>query len=396
MEKKKIELRLLCWQGYKKFKEQYGKKLEDDLNIKLYITEGKNPDIIYQAFVSRQGEFDIVIVDYEYRNLYKDVLSKLDDRIVKPSQYIKPFDDGIYYCIENKQCLVPIRFGTNGFVYRIKEDSEYNRNHFNVSLLNTLEELASREKEIQKMAIWNWWLPNMMLLARAAGFNALENITEKQLRELDNGIIRLFIRCFDNQKKYFRRIPSKFKSLKEIIEYEIHSSGSETKKMDWILGPSEMVVAPICSFQRTNSVKESLNWDIPKEGGLIWLEAAAIWKDIQPKEKFNAALALLKFLQSEEVQLFLICGAKNPGEIKIPTGHWSYAMNNKDGMERVPDSIKMHFHNRSLEKNAEEFSKWVSQNLDNGQLTLRALPVDDRMRGLWKECWNRVMVQCLA
>ena len=328
--------------------------------------------------------------------LYKDVISELDEKnIVKPAQYIKPFDDGSYYCIENKLCLVPIRFGTNGFVYRVKEDSEYDKDNFRISLLSTLEKLVSSGEETQKLAIWNWWLPNMMLLARAAGYNALENITGKQLKELQNGILRLFVQCFQIQKRHFKRKPTEFKSLANIIEYEIHSKPSESKNMDWILGPSEMVVAPICSHQKKMGIKESLNWDIPKEGGLIWLEAAAIWKNIQPKEKRDAALDLLKFLQSEEVQLFLICGAKKPSEIKIPTGHWSYIVNYK-GLHRIPRDIKEHFHNKSLKTSANEFSKWVSQNMDNGLLTLRALPVDDRMRSRWIECWNQVVQQCLA
>jgi len=395
MGKKKIELRLLCWQGYRKFKEQYKKKLEEDFNIKLYITEGKNPDIIYRAFVSRQGEFDIVIVDYEYRLLYKNVISELRDSIVRPTQYIKPFDNSSYYCIDNKLCLVPIRFGTNGFVYRIKKDSDYKKAHFNVSLKSTLEELGSSGEDAQKLAIWNWWLPNMMLLAKAEGFNSLENITEKHLKDLQNGILRLFVGCFKNQKKHFKRNPTAFKSLANIIEYEIYLGDSGIANMDWILGPSEMVVAPISSHQKKIGRKGSLNWDIPKEGGLIWLEAAAIWKNIQPKEKRDAALDLLRFIQSEEVQLFLICGSKNPDEIKIPSGHWSYSLNNK-GLHELRADIKEHFHNKSLETSAYEFSKWVSQKMDDGRLTLRALPVDDRMRSRWINCWNQVVQECLA
>lgn len=396
-QKNVIELKLLAWEGYKKLEEQYQKELEEKLNIRLTIEPRDNPDIIYREFVANQGAYDIVIVDYEYRLLYEGFISELKDDIIKENQYIKPFCKEYYYCIGNKKCLVPIRFGTNGFVYRIKETSEYNRDHFEVSLSNTLKEMASSGEEIQKMALWNWWLPNMMLLAKAAGINALENITENQLNGLEkNGILRKFIECFQNQKKLFQRRPTEFKKLSNIIEYEIHSRGNEANNIDWILGPSEMVVAPICSFQRKKGVKESFNWDIPKEGGLIWLESAAIWKDIQSKDKLNAALELLKFLQSEEVQLFLICGAKNLSEIKIPTGHWSYAMNNKDGVERVPPEIKKPFHNKFLERSAGEFSNWISHHLDCGGLTLRALPVDSRMRYLWKECWKRVVTQCLA
>jgi len=396
-QKNIIELKLIGWKGYKKLEEQYKRELEDNLNIRLSIEPRDNPDIIYREFVANQGAYDIVIVDYEYKLLYEDFVSELGDDIIKENQYIKPFSNDNYYCIGNKKCLIPIRFGTNGFVYRTREHSEFDKDHFKVSLKSTLKALATSDEEIQKMAIWNWWLPNMMLLAKADDINALENITEKQLNALEkNGIFRKFIECFQNQKKLFRRRPTEFKTLSNIIEYGIHSRDNGVNNIDWILGPSEMVVAPICSFQRRNRVKESFNWGIPQEGGLIWLESAAIWKDIQPKEKLNAAFDLLKFLQSEEVQLSLICGYRDLNEIYTPNSHWSYAVNNKDGLERVPSEIKKPFHNLFFEESASVFSNWVSHHLAGGRLTMRALPVNSTMRYLWKECWKRVVNQCLA
>lgn len=385
-KKNNTELTILCWQGYKGIQESFKEEL-DDLNLTLNIVEDLNSDRIYSSFYSHRRRVDIVIVDYEYRRYYSDFVYELDDNIVKKIQYLKPFHDSSYYEVDGRLLYIPIRFGTNGFIYRLQDGCRNETNRFKLSLSKIFANYL-KEEENNNIGVWDWWLPNMVLLAKSEGFKYLSDMTKKQLEEIyhDGSVIKSYINCLKKQKLK----TSVFNSLSDIIHNELDKNHAKNR-IDFILGPSEMVVAPICCAQKNRDDNSTLNWNIPKDGGLVWLETAAISKFIT-KEKLDAAKRLLCFFQSESIQRALMCGGIKAA-INNPNGHWSYALNNKKGLEKIPMDLKSDFRNQYFSREVDVFSDWISKNINTDLLTLRRLPEDHEIRRLGHNIWKGILHQ---
>jgi spermidine/putrescine-binding protein len=379
------KLSLLSWKGYKSLVDSYEAELRE-LDLVVEVSEDSNADAIYKRFAPGTEDFDIVIVDWEYSREYERLTLPIPAKYVKLSTYLEPFQDRYLFEAGNRLAFVPVRFGTNGFLYRLEGQST-DPKRFNESLKDMLGSMAQSSRKRAVFAIWDWWLPNLMLLAKAEGYDSPHKMTSKHLGELRNGIMKDFIACARSESTE----PIRFKSLQDIITYELKTK-PESRKVDWILGPSEMVVAPVCRVERYQHTSESLDWDIPKEGGLVWLETAALSRNLEAsKEKREAAYRFLDFLQSEDVQQALICGGTIPDAQRFPDGHWSYPVNNMTGLDHVPKDIKSVFRNKAFEASAREFGKWVADCLDKNLLTMRCLPEDTEP---WERLWREVIFEC--
>jgi hypothetical protein len=384
------KLSLLSWQGYKSLVNSYQSDLKD-LDLVIEVFEGANADLIHNRFAPGTEDFDVVIVDWEYSRAYERLTLEIPAKYVKLSTYLEPFGERYFYEVgaSRRLAFVPVRFGTNGFLYRFTGESS-NPKRFTESL----QDLLAGETRVPTgkrpvFAIWDWWLPNLMLLARAAGFDSPHKMTPKQLDELRNGIVKNYIACVRSPG----RTPIRFKSLHDIITYELNTR-PDSRVVDWILGPSEMVVAPVCRVERNRKHGETLDWDIPKEGGLVWLETAALSRNLEGNtEKREAAFRFLEFLQCEDVQQALICGGRPADSQHLPDGHWSYPLNNTNGLEHIPKHIKSVFRNRAFEGTAGEFGKWIAQCLNQELLTMRCLPQDTEP---WERLWREVVLECRA
>lgn len=381
------KLSLLSWRGYKSLVDGYERDLRD-LDLVIEVFEESNADSIHNRFAPGTEDFDIVIVDWEYSREYEKLTLPIPARYVKLSTYLEPFQERYLFEVGagNRLAFVPVRFGTNGFLYRLKAQTAEPK-RFNESLRDMLQDMALSKRTRAAFGIWDWWLPNLLLLAKAAGFDPPHKMTPKQLNELRNGILKDYIACVRSQKS---RGPIRFKSLQDIITYEVNTRPN-AREVDWILGPSEMVVAPVCSVERNRHHSETLDWDIPREGGLVWLETAALSRNLEKNtEKREAAFRFLEFLQSEDVQQALICGGRPPDTQHIPDGYWSYPLNNTAGLDHVPKDIKSVFRNRAFEGSAREFGKWVAECLNQALLTMRCLPDDTEP---WERLWRETIIE---
>jgi spermidine/putrescine-binding protein len=375
-----ITLRMLCWSGYTEVLASYADELKH-LDLQIDVEEEINADTIYARFIAGRNFYDVVVVDWEYRHRYKGLVLILKDDLVNISQYLEPFRQRYFYELGNQLLFVPLRFGTNGVVMRHNgafQDGSPRR-------ASVKEFLADNGEPNRNVGVWNWWLPNLLLLAKAADFRSPHMITASQLKEVTDGVLRAFserISLVDRQKRHL------FDRLEDIIEYELESREAGSG-LDWVLGPSEMVVAPISCARMARKEVNNLRWEIPKEGGLVWLETAALSEELHNnRERKEAAFRFLRFLQSPPVQVALICGQRAPSMSAAPKTYWSYPLNNVDGIDAVPKAIRASFENQWFEASAMQFGRWISQQLDSGDLIMRALPDDYEP---WQRAWNNAL-----
>ena|SRR5579885_3472324 len=173
-----IDLRMLCWKGYKPVLAEHAKELAE-LNVRVKVTEDLDADRILRKFTGSTDCYDIVIVDWEYRHKYERLVLPIADKHVFLSGYLEPFRDRYWYEVGSRLSFVPLRFGTNGFVFhpseRMKADERFKHSLHDLLMNDRGSEGA------QRAGLWNWWLPNMLLLARAEGFDPPHELTNEQL-----------------------------------------------------------------------------------------------------------------------------------------------------------------------------------------------------------------------
>jgi len=114
------EITLVAWRGYKSLVEEYADLLLNEYDLRIKVIEEFNADEIHRRFSGSPESYDIVIVDWEYRNLYDRLVTPIPEKHVRLTDYLEPFSDSYLYEVGTRHRLkfIPVRFGTNGFLYR--------------------------------------------------------------------------------------------------------------------------------------------------------------------------------------------------------------------------------------------------------------------------------------
>ncbi len=383
------ELELLCWKGYGEILSSFEEQIREICDARVCVYEKENADQIWSRY--HEKDYDIVIADWEYQNHYRGRVLELPQWAWKGNQYLEPFQERGYWELDGRLSFVPVRFGTNGLIFR--------RGLGSGERSFAIRELLAPTKEgpCLRIGIWDWWLPNLLLLAKAAYPDRRpDTLTERELRSLRDGVIADYIAAVRAgwEARGVRR-PVRFSNLGEIVRYAVHRQ-PEQRTAEWILGPSEMVVAPASQYAARTGAEARFAWQIPEEGGLVWVEAAAISTrlsdDVRRRE---AALEFINFLQSEDIQAALICGelrqAVAIGSAIPPEGHWSYALNNAPAIDRLPLDIRQAFENQPFIESVSAFSDWLTQQIDQRTLVFRRLPDDLQP---WDDLWRKISIEC--
>lgn len=270
-KEEKQTLNLLCWTRYAE--EDFLKPFEDRYNVEVRTKTYVGGDEMFALFTAaKRGAYDVIVIDVEYGSklLQAGRLSVLNPSDFDFNFYLEPFKRFPPSWLEGNMYSVIVAWGSIGIVYNKNEFSEEETQSYNI--------LWSEDAK-GKAVIWDWYLPNMGVIGRYLGFNEPYNINSDQ----------------------FNLLSEKLLSLKSQIK-AIHANSSDIiadfSSGDAILCPGigEWVAAILIQNG------EPIDWKVPNEGGVMWVEGLAI-----PVDSKNPELAInfIKYVQEPQVQASL-------------------------------------------------------------------------------------------
>jgi spermidine/putrescine transport system substrate-binding protein len=264
------ELNLLCWTGYEErdmlepFEKEYGVKV----NYKTFV----GGDEMFALFTQSKGQYDVVVVDPEYIAKLHAAgrLAELRPSDYNFADYFEPFQHFPLCWIDDKLFAVLIRFGANGLVY--------NSRHLTADDVRSYKILWN-PKVKGKVGIWDWYLPSMGVLSRSLGNDKPYDIDEEQFAALER---RLF--ALRPQVAAIHPQPSEMLAALANEQTWIVPAGGE-----WVASLLEQQGKPI-------------DWTIPEEGGIMWVETLVIANDAPHPE---AAKLYIQWMQTPKAQALL-------------------------------------------------------------------------------------------
>lgn len=249
-------LRLLAWTGYEE--EDFLRDFEQEFDATVQVKTYAGGDQMFALYNSAPpGTYDLLVVDAEYGQKLREAgrLSPLPENRFDLSGYMPPFSDFPPSYADGEMYTLVIRWGSIGFVYNTEKVS--------LEEATTYTTLWS-EKVSNRIGIWDWYLPNMGVMSIANSFNPPYRLSTANFEALADSLMRLrpSVRAIHSQ-------PS------DII------SGFANGEIWLAPGIGEWIAAPL--------MREGLpiDWSVPQEGGLMWVEALAL-----PSDSKNPDLAL--------------------------------------------------------------------------------------------------------
>ncbi|PIT96901.1 ABC transporter substrate-binding protein [Candidatus Campbellbacteria bacterium CG10_big_fil_rev_8_21_14_0_10_35_52] len=327
----KDTLNMLAWIGYeepeliKPFEEQYKVKV----NVKTYI----GGDQMFTLLSQSKNQYDVVIVDPEFiEKLYgAGRLSELDTTDYNFNDYLEPFRKFPLAWINNKLYAVIVRFGSNGLAYNTKYLSQDDVSSYNV---------LWDQKVKGKVGIWDWYLPSMGVISKYLGFDEPYKLSEGEFQKLRSAVLSL-----KPQVAAVHPNPAEIKAALAVEQTWIVPAAGE-----WIVADLQADGYPI-------------DWTVPKEGGIMWIEALVI-----PTDSQNIALAkkFIQYMQTPEAQ----------SQLMWRKAYKSAAPNTK-AISRLDETQQdtLHLHN------AQEAIDLVNK------LSVRMLPVN-QSEAEWQKVWQ--------
>ncbi len=254
-------LRVLAWVGYDE--AEFLNPLEKELGLKIEVKTYVGGDQMYSLFrAAPPGTYDLVVVDAEYgERMYKEnLLSHIDRELWYAPDLFLPFSNGDPVKLGDKVYAVVVRWGALGIVY--------NRTHLTPERARSYNVLWSPQVK-GKVGIFDWYLPTMGVLSRYLGNPNPYDLDSAGLKQLKETLLKL--------RPQVRAIhPNTGDVINDL----------RTGQAWLIPGIGEWAAAVLAEEGR------AIDWTIPAEGGVMWVEAFAI-----PASTKNATWAK-RFLES--------------------------------------------------------------------------------------------------
>ncbi len=261
-------LNLLVMPGYeedaiiKPFEEKYGVTV----NTKVYA----NSDQMFSLLSnSTEGEWDIVTPDTPWveKLVSADLIEELDAADYPEIQnFYDRWQDFDQVKVDGKPYSIVSRWGYYGVVY--------NSNYITEEEASSISFLYD-PKVAGKVVLFDWYLPNMGMLARYNGYDAPYDLSGDQLAKVTESLNAL--------KPQVGLIAA---TNADTIEALANESA-------WISFGGEWLQVLLKESGKPIEVV------VPKEGGVSWTESISIVKSSQNKE---AAKAFIQYLITPEVQ----------------------------------------------------------------------------------------------
>jgi spermidine/putrescine transport system substrate-binding protein len=255
---KQITLRILAWVGYDE--SEFVEPLEKELGVKIEVKTYVGGDQMYSLFTAAPpGTYDLVVVDAEYgERMYKEgLLRKIDRRLWTAPDLFEPFSQGEPVRVGEDVYGVVVRWGALGLVYNTK--------HITAEQAQSYKVLWSPQVR-GRVVIFDWYLPNMGVISRFLGHPKPYDLDKAQLQELKQALLRLRpqVRAFHV-------------GTGDVI--------NDLRRGEaWVCpGIGEWAAAVLMEEGKP------IDWSIPKEGGVMWIEAFAIptsAKNVAEAERF--------------------------------------------------------------------------------------------------------------
>lgn len=243
---------MLAWVGYNE--AEFIQPLEDKLGVEINVRTYSSGDQMYSLFQQAPpGTYDIVVVDAEYgRRLHQEGrLTPLERNLWYTEGLFGAFKGGQPVRAQDEVYAAVVRWGALGLVYndeRVPDD-----------IVQSYRGLWSSDVR-DKVGIYDWYLPNMGVLSVYLEFENPFSLRQAQLQILA-----------DTLKSLRNQVSAIHGGTGEVIR-EFRNGNV------WISpGIGEWAAAVLAEDGLP------IEWTIPKEGGVIWVEALAIPTQSQSK-----------------------------------------------------------------------------------------------------------------
>ena len=326
------ELNLLCWGGYEE-RDLIG-VFERKFNVKVNAKIFNSGDTMFSLLTQSRQQYDVVVVDEEFiEKLHAaNRLAKLKVSDFDFTNYFEPFKKFPLCWINGDLYAVVIRFGANGLVY--------NTNRL------TRDEVSSYKvlwdpKVKGRVGIWGWYLPSMGVIGRSLGYASPYDITNEQFSRLSQRLIEL-----RPQAAAIHVTPPEMMTALANEQTWVVPAGGE-----WVAASLRQQGKPI-------------DWTIPEEGGLMWIETLAIVNDAPHPD---VAKQYIQWMQTPEAQALLT--QREASQANVPNSKAYDLLTPKQ-----KDILKVH--------NEGEALALISR------LSLRRLPVKQD-ESTWQDAWEK-------
>ena len=260
-------LNLLCWSGYEE--PNFVAEFEAKYNVKVNAKTFFSGDGMLALLSESPNTYDVVVVDEDYlQKLFEaGLVAELNASDYDFSEYWEPFKDLSSVTRNDELYGVPVEYGTSVLAYNTNE--------------LTLDDVSSYDilwdpKTKGKVGIWDWYLPTMGIVSLSLGHEDPYDITDAQLEEIRRRLLEL-----RPQVAAFHVSPTEIMNGLTIGE-------------TWIVPGAGEWLASILAQEG-----HPIDWHVPDEGGLIWINTLVIPKDAPHPE---IAIAYIQWIQSPEGQ----------------------------------------------------------------------------------------------
>lgn len=326
------ELNILVWTGYEepKLLKPFEEKYDIKVNYKTFV----GGDKMFALLTQSKGEYDVVTVDPEYIEKLHALgrLSELDPKDYDFSDYFQPFDKFPQSRIDGRLYAVVVEWGSNALVYNTK--------HFSPEEVQSYDVLF-KPKAKGRVSVWDWYLPFMGLVARSLGYQDPFDTTDAQFDKLKQRLFEL--------RPQVRAIHANFPEL-------LSSLANEDT---WLVPGGAGWLAALLQEQNA-----PFDWNIPNEGGIMWLNSLVIPTDSPHPEM---AKLYIQWMMTPEAQALL--SRKQAYAANVP---------NSKAYPLLPEEYKKRM---KVDKQA-DVDKIVSR------LAVRSLPVQ-QSEAIWQDAWEQ-------
>nr|WP_236042574.1 spermidine/putrescine ABC transporter substrate-binding protein [Roseibium aggregatum] len=264
--------------------EPFEKKFDVKVNLKEYEGTGAALAIVEQ---SQPGDWDVFVIDGV------DVPRAIEADLLAPLPADELPTDDLFPAL-----VMPENHTKDGEVYAISEKFGYNTISFNKAKvdpadLNDMSVLWSSDKYKGKIAIYDYYLPVMGMVAVGLG-KETSGLTSDDLPAI---------------KETLFKVKDNAKLVGEVVSSQ---TALATGEVDILVGGGEWVTAGL------SADNPDLDWVLPKQGGMRWSQSIGVFKDSGKKE---LATEFVKYILSPE------------GQAKLATSscYWAMPANAKAG-----------------------------------------------------------------
>ncbi|MBO9712494.1 extracellular solute-binding protein [Sphingomonas sp.] len=330
-------LKMLTWVGYDE--PDYVAALEKATGRKVVVQTYSGGEQMYQLLTkSPPGTFDVVIVDAEFgRKLFAEkALRELTDDDWKFPDLLTSFTDGNPASLNGKTFGAVARWGAVGLVY--------NTTIFSPSDVQSYRVLLS-PKAKGKVGIFDWYLPTMGILSKSLGNSRPYDLNSQQLAQLEKYLLQL--------------------------RPQVASIQADTGAVIDDLRSGRVAIVPGIGEWASAALQSSglpIDYVVPDEGGIMWVEAFAIPATARDPVASRA----------------LIAAAMRPETLAMLASRKAYfsQVSRKTAYLHIAEPVR-----KALKSTTPEDAERIA-----GTLQFRELPGPSTLEAQWLEVWNRFKV----